>query len=72
MKSKTHKTIIRGSIIARLIDRTIVGDRVDTRLVELWLPPMDHPEGEKLLAVDAVYLPDLIAALRAIQDFNRD
>jgi hypothetical protein len=34
-------------------------------VVEVWLPPVDHPEGELICAVHESLLPALVAALKA-------
>ena len=36
-------------------------------LIEVWLPPVDHPEGELILRLNESYLPELIATLRNLQ-----
>lgn len=33
-------------------------------VLEVWMPPVDHPEGEMVLSIATSYLPALIATLR--------
>lgn len=37
-------------------------------LIEVWMPPMDDPEGELVLCLDESLLPDMIAVLKAVKD----
>jgi hypothetical protein len=41
--------------------------RILNDIVEVWLPPVDHPEGELVLSIHKDYLPALIATLRMAQ-----
>lgn len=33
-------------------------------VLEIWLPPLDDPEGERVTAIDATLVPALIATLK--------
>lgn len=35
--------------------------------VSVWLPPVDHPEGECLCTFNTYYVPGLIAALKKFE-----
>lgn len=42
--------------------------RLRNGVLEVWLPPVDHPEGEMVLAIAPSYLPALIATLKNCAD----
>lgn len=40
-------------------------------LIELWLPPVNDPEGELLVVCDASYAPHIMFALNAFMQTER-
>jgi hypothetical protein len=39
-------------------------------IIEVWLPPVNHPEGEMVLCISTFYVPALIATLRGLPSAN--
>ena len=37
-------------------------------LIEIWMPPVEHPEGELVMALDESLLDDMIAVLKVVKD----
>lgn len=35
-----------------------------SNIVSVWLPPVNHPEGELIMTINKDYIPTLIAALK--------
>lgn len=35
--------------------------------IEIWLPPVNDPEGELIATLDTAYIPDLIAQLKRFE-----
>lgn len=55
-------SIQRGHVVAR---------EGKGNLIELWLPPVDHSEGELICSFDQAYLSDMIAGLVALKQMRR-
>jgi len=40
-------------------------------MLEVWLPPVNHPEGELMLAISPDYVAPLIATLKNFQESSQ-
>jgi hypothetical protein len=36
-------------------------------VIEIWIPPVNHPEGELITSIDSAYIPSLISSLKRFE-----
>lgn len=57
---------MKNTRIFEIVEKTVADNNQNNDLVEVWLPPVNHPEGELIFCISKYYIPALIATLRNI------
>ena len=52
--------------IFEAVEKTSIVNGTVSEIIDVWIPPVNHPEGELVLSISKSYVPALIATLRNI------